>query len=239
METNTNIERTLIIGANGTIGSALVRLLELASKNKSAQAAQIVQLYTLSRENCDYSEESFKHHAARLNAVGPFTNIIICIGSLHNQVVSPEKRLNDVSEDKLLEYFRINTVLPSLCVKHFSGLLSKTKPSKMIALSAMVGSIADNRLGGWYGYRSSKAALNMMIKTASIEIARSNKMACLATIHPGTTQGPLSKPFAGGVSKDKYYTPDQSAARIWDLTQGLTAQQTGSFFNWDGSILPW
>jgi len=236
METNTNIERALIIGANGTIGSALVRLLGQAIQS---QLVQIPELYTLSRENCDYSEESFKHHATRLNAVGPFTNIIICIGSLHNKVVSPEKRLSDLSEDTLLEYFRINTVLPSLCVKHFSGLLNKTKSSKMVALSAMVGSIGDNRLGGWYGYRSSKAALNMMIKTASIEIARSNKMACLATIHPGTTQGPLSKPFSGGVSKDKYYTPDQSAARIWDLTQGLTAQQTGSFFNWDGSNLPW
>ncbi len=232
---NKDVNNTLIIGANGTIGSALVRYLE----NQSGAAPQKTELYTLSRENCDYTEESFKQHAARLKEAGSFTSIIISIGTLHNNRVSPEKRLGQLSEDALLEYFRINTILPSLCIKHFAPLLDKTKPSQMVALSAMVGSIADNQLGGWYGYRSSKAALNMMFKTASIEIARSNKMACLATIHPGTTQGPLSKPFASGVSKDKNYTPDQSAERICNLTRGLQAKQTGSFFNWDGSILPW
>ena len=103
----------------------------------------------------------------------------------------------------------------------------------------MVGSIEDNQLGGWYGYRSSKAALNMMIKTASIEMKRINKKACLATIHPGTTIGPLSKPFAGGVSEDKYYSAEQSANRIFELTKTLIPQQTGSFFNWDGTHLPW
>ncbi|MGK0373903.1 MAG: NAD(P)-dependent dehydrogenase (short-subunit alcohol dehydrogenase family) [Arenicella sp.] len=228
---NNDVNRTLIIGAKGTIGSALVRYL--------SEAPQKTELYTLSRENCDYTEESFKQNAARLKQAGKFSSIIICIGSLHNQVASPEKRLSQLSAEVLHEYFQINTILPSLCVKHFAGLLDKTKPSQMVALSAMVGSITDNQLGGWYGYRSSKAALNMIFKTASIEISRSNKMACLATIHPGTTQGPLSKPFSSGVSKDKYYTADQSAERIWNLTQGLHAQQTGSFFNWDGSVLPW
>jgi NAD(P)-dependent dehydrogenase (short-subunit alcohol dehydrogenase family) len=228
---NKDINRTLVIGANGTIGSALVRYLSQPSQN--------TELYTLSRENCDYTEVSFKQNAARLKQAGWFTSIIICIGSLHNQIVTPEKRLSQLSEEVLQEYFRINTILPSLCIKHFAGLLERSKPSQMIALSAMVGSIEDNQLGGWYGYRSSKAALNMIFKTASIEIARSNKMACLATVHPGTTQGPLSKPFAAGVSKDKYYTADQSAERIYNLSQGLRAQQTGSFFNWDGSILPW
>jgi NAD(P)-dependent dehydrogenase (short-subunit alcohol dehydrogenase family) len=228
---NNDINRTLIIGANGTIGSALVRYLR--------QQSDHTELYTLSRENCDYTEDSFKQHATRLKDAGTFRSIIICIGSLHNQIVTPEKRLSQLSAEVLQEYFRINTILPSLCIKHFARLLDKTQPSQMVALSAMVGSIADNQLGGWYGYRSSKAALNMIFKTASIEISRSNKMACLATIHPGTTQGPLSKPFASGVSNDKYYTPDQSAERIWSLTKGLQAQQTGSFFNWDGSILPW
>jgi NAD(P)-dependent dehydrogenase (short-subunit alcohol dehydrogenase family) len=232
-----NINRMLIIGANGTIGSALVRHL-----NKASQVSQLtrkIELYTVSRENCDYTEDSFKKNSVRLKQAGSFSSIIICIGSLHNQIVAPEKRLSQLSEEVLQEYFRINTILPSLCIKHFAHLLDKTQPSQMVALSAMVGSIEDNQLGGWYGYRSSKTALNMMFKTASIEVARTNKMACLATIHPGTTQGPLSKPFASGVSKDKYYTPDQSAERIYNLTLGLKAEQTGSFFNWDGSILPW
>ena len=126
-----------------------------------------------------------------------------------------------------------------MCIKYFVELLDKKNASQFVVLSAMVGSISDNKLGGWYGYRSSKAALNMIVKTAAIEITRSNKSACLAVIHPGTTQGALSKPFSSGISKDKYYTPAQSAERVWSLTQNLHSEQTGSFFNWDGSELPW
>jgi NAD(P)-dependent dehydrogenase (short-subunit alcohol dehydrogenase family) len=118
-------------------------------------------------------------------------------------------------------------------------LLDKSEPSQFAFLSAMVGSIGDNRLGGWYGYRSSKAALNMIVKTASIEVSRSNKMAAFAVIHPGTTIGSLSKPFASGIPKNKYYTAEQSASRILSLTESLTPEQSGSFFNWDGSHLPW
>ena len=222
------LKKTLIIGANGTIGSAFVE-----------QLSDCCELYTLSRQDTDYSDDDLNQHANYLKTLGPFNSIICCIGSLHNQRIAPEKRLAQLSKAVLEEYFLINTILPALCLKHFSGLLDKTHPSKFIALSAMVGSIADNKLGGWYGYRSSKAALNMMIKTASIEVARTNKQACLAVVHPGTTQGSLSRPFAAGVAKDKYYTPAQSAERIWALTQRLQPQQSGSFFNWDGSQLPW
>jgi NAD(P)-dependent dehydrogenase (short-subunit alcohol dehydrogenase family) len=103
----------------------------------------------------------------------------------------------------------------------------------------MVGSIGDNGLGGWYGYRSSKAALNMLVKTAAIEVARQNKRAALVCMHPGTTKGPLSKPFSSGVSEDKYYTPEQSAQRIIEVAQSLSPQNNGEFYNWDGSIIPW
>lgn len=223
-------KNVLLIGANGTIGAALA---DLISSDRSTK------LYKLSRDDTDYSEESLADHANTLKLAGVFSQIICCIGTLHNDVVSPEKRLAHLSQDVLSQYFQINTILPALCIKHFVGLLDKQNSSQFIALSAMVGSIGDNQLGGWYGYRSSKAALNMMIKTASIEVARSNKKVCLAVVHPGTTQGPLSKPFAGGVSKDKYYTPAQSAERIWTLSKELTASQTGSFFNWDGSKLEW
>jgi len=220
----------LLIGANGTIGSALADLIS---------SDQSVTLYKLSRDDTDFSEAGLARHAQKLNAVGPFSQVICCIGVLHNDLVSPEKRLAHLSQEALSVYFQVNTIVPALCIKHFAGLLDKHRASQFVVLSAMVGSITENQLGGWYGYRSSKAALNMMVKTASIEVARSNKSACLAVVHPGTTQGPLSKPFAGGVSKDKYYTPTQSAQRIWALSQGLNAAQTGSFFNWDGSTLEW
>lgn len=222
------MKKALLIGANGTIGSELA----YAMRPK-------YELYTLSREETDYSEASLEKIAKELKANGQFSIIICCVGTLHNEIVAPEKRLGQLSEASLSEYFRINTIIPALCLRFFQPLLDKSEPSQFTFLSAMVGSIGDNSLGGWYGYRSSKAALNMMIKTASIEVKRGNKMAAIAVIHPGTTIGPLSKPFASGVSKDKYYTPEQSAERILRLTESLNAEQTGSFFNWDGSHLPW
>ena len=223
------MKKILVIGANGTLGSAIMSYLQQLNYDVVA----------LTQETTDYSEQSLQAHYESLKQSGAFEMIFCCIGTLHNEIVTPEKRLGQLNEQALSEYFRINTVIPSLCLRFFHPLLSKERPSKFIFLSAMVGSIGDNSLGGWYGYRSSKAALNMMIKTASIEVKRTNKAACLAVIHPGTTQGPLSKPFSAGVSKDKYYTPEQSAQRIVNLTVELTPDQTGQFFNWDGSNLPW
>ncbi len=222
------MKRALIIGANGTIGKALHDLMQ-----------HTYEVHTLSQTSTDYSEESLQKKVAQLRQQGEFHTIICCIGTLHNQTVAPEKRLKQLEYDKLAEYFRVNTILPALCLKHCSTLLSKHDRSQFTFLSAMVGSIGDNQLGGWYGYRSSKAALNMMVKTASIEMARTHKKTALAVIHPGTTQGPLSKPFASNVDKARYYTPDESAKRILAVTQALTPAQSGSFFNWDGSVLPW
>lgn len=222
------MKRALIIGANGTIGSALATL---ASEN--------YQLETLSRETTNYSEDELTALAKDYKERGVFDLIICCIGVLHNENVSPEKRLAHLNEASLAEYFRINVILPSLCLKAFSKLLNKQTDSRFVFLSAMVGSITDNELGGWYGYRSSKAALNMMIKTASVELARVNKCAALAVIHPGTTIGELSKPFASGVAKDKYYTPQQTASRLLNVAESLTKRNSGTFYNWDGSVLPW
>ena len=223
------MNRVLVIGANGTLGSAIVAHLQQLK----------FDVVSLSQNETDYSEQSLQSHYELLKQGDAFEMIFCCIGTLHNHVVTPEKRLGQLNEQALSEYFRINTIIPSLCLRFFHRLLSKQAPSKFVFLSAMVGSIGDNKLGGWYGYRSSKSALNMMIKTASIEVKRTNKQACLAVIHPGTTQGPLSKPFATGISKDKYYTREQSAQRIVNVTAQLTADQTGQFFNWDGSNLPW
>lgn len=222
------MKKALLIGSNGNIGSAL-----------ASQMADNWELYTISQASCDYSEASLHAKQDELKTFGPFSLIINCIGTLHNDILSPEKRLEHLNETALAEYFRINTIIPSLCLRFFSPLLDKQNPSVFISLSAMVGSIKDNQLGGWYGYRSSKAALNMMVKTASIELKRSNKQACLAVVHPGTTQGPLSKPFAGGIDKDKYCTPTQTAERLLNVAEGLNASQTGSFLNWDGTHLDW
>lgn len=222
------MKRALIIGSSGTIGSALYNLMEANN-----------ELYTISQTDTDYSDESLFALSAELKEKGDFHTIICCIGVLHNDVVAPEKRLSQLNSDTLSEYFRINTILPTMCLKAFAPLLSKHEPSRFTFLSAMVGSIGDNALGGWYGYRSSKAALNMMVKTASVELARTHKKAAVAVIHPGTTQGPLSKPFSSGINRDNYYTPEQSATRILEITESLQPVNTGSFYNWDGSELPW
>lgn len=222
------MKRALIIGSSGTIGSALNNL--MVADN---------ELHTVSQTDTDYSDDSLFSLSADLKEKGDFHTIICCIGVLHNDVVAPEKRLSQIESYALAEYFRINTILPALCLKAFAPLLSKHEPSRFTFLSAMVGSIEDNALGGWYGYRSSKAALNMIVKTASVELARTHKKTSIAVIHPGTTQGPLSKPFSSGVNRDNYYTPEQSAKRILEITESLQPVNTGSFYNWDGSKLPW
>lgn len=222
------MKRALLIGANGTIGSALHALM-----------AEKYDLSVVGRQQTNYSDESMSQVANELKQDGPFEIIICCIGVLHNDHLVPEKRLSHLSEAMLTEYFRINTILPALCLKHFSALLAKSSPSSFTFLSAMVGSITDNSLGGWYGYRSSKSALNMMVKTASIELARSHKNSAVAVIHPGTTRGPLSQPYSSGIRQDKYYTPEQTAERILAINESITYQNTGSFYNWDGTIIPW
>lgn len=227
------MKKALIIGANGTIGGAIAELMG------STEYRAHYELHTVTQADTDYSVESLPKLVDNLSEKGEFHTIICCIGVLHNDIVAPEKRLAQLQHEVLAEYFRVNTILPALCLSHFSKLLSKSDNTQFAFLSAMVGSISDNALGGWYGYRSSKAALNMMVKTASVEMARTHKRASLAVIHPGTTQGPLSKPFAGGVAKSKYYTPEQSAQRIVSVVESLTPEQSGSFYNWDGRELAW
>jgi len=219
---------TLIIGANGTIGSALVEAYDGTG-----------QVMTLSRDQTDYQEESLSQIANELKAEHSFAQIICCIGTLHDDIVQPEKSLSQLNATTLQHYFYVNSVLPALIFKHFAPLLTKTEISRFASLSAMVGSTSDNQLGGWYGYRASKAALNSLVKTASIELSRTHKKSVLVAIHPGTTVGHLTAPFAKNIAPSKYYPPEQTAQRIKQVMGNLTPQQTGDFLNWDGQQLPW
>ena len=218
----------LVIGSNGTIGRALFE-----------QLAQTHRVSTLSRQQTDYTELSLQEHFRELSALGDFDRIVCCVGVLHDTSVSPEKNLQQVSAAALQHYFQINSIIPMLCLKVFHPLLSRQNASVFTCLSAMVGSIGDNRLGGWYGYRSSKAALNMLVKTTAIEITRTNKNARIIAVHPGTTVSELSAPFAANVAQDNYYTPQQSATRIIKIMDRLRAEDSGKFFNWNGDTLPW
>jgi len=195
---------------------------------------------SLSRKDTNYEEADLVAYVKQLKQDGyEFDQIICCIGTLHDDIAQPEKSLRQVNAEVLQHYFYVNSILPSIIIKVFSPLLNKSTSSRMACLSAMVGSTEDNQLGGWYGYRASKAALNSLIKTASIELKRSHKNSTLVAIHPGTTVGNLSKPFAKNIDPSKYYTPDQTAKRIQQVVADLKPEQTGSFLNWNGNVIPW
>ncbi|MGH1427777.1 MAG: SDR family NAD(P)-dependent oxidoreductase [Arenicella sp.] len=221
-------KNALVIGSKGAIGSAIV-----------SQLQQDYRVHTISRENCDYSEASLQKHRSRLLEEGHFSMIVCTVGTLHDDTVKPEKSVKQVSHDSLAHYFHVNSVLPMLCIKHFHHLLDKQSSSRFACLSAMVGSTQDNQLGGWYGYRASKAALNSLVKTSAIELSRTFKHACLIAIHPGTTIGDLSAPYAKNIATQKYYTPEQSAKRIVRVMESKNASHSGDFYNWDGNAIPW
>ncbi|RUO20955.1 short-chain dehydrogenase [Aliidiomarina iranensis] len=172
------------------------------------------------------------------------SGVLSTIGWLHQENEQhgnwqPERRIESLNEAQLLEYFRVNAILPALILQHAKPLLPKKEPSFVIQLGAKVGSISDNHLGGWYGYRSSKAALNMLYKTAAIEFKRTHKQLCIGVIHPGTTDTELSKPFQERLPADKLYSAAESAERIWAVINGLSAKDTGGFWFWDGEPLLW
>jgi NAD(P)-dependent dehydrogenase (short-subunit alcohol dehydrogenase family) len=147
----------------------------------------------------------------------------------------PEKKLDDVNAEQLMELLKINTIGPALTIRHFSKLLDRNH-GIMVTLSAKVGSIEDNRLGGWYSYRASKAALNMLIKTASIELARTKPNVALVAMHPGTVNSRLSKPFKG---EQIGRPPLDAVTDMFTVIEKLTIQDSGSFVSYSGEKLPW
>ncbi|RUO36950.1 short-chain dehydrogenase [Aliidiomarina shirensis] len=196
-------------------------------------------------QKCNFSEPSLHAlfelwRAANIELSG----LLSTIGWLHQESAEhgnwqPERRIEALNEAQLLEYFRVNAILPALILQGAKPLLPKKEPSFVIQLGAKVGSITDNHLGGWYGYRASKAALNMLYKTAAIEFKRTHKQLCIGVIHPGTTDTDLSKPFQERLPADKLYSAAASAERIWSVINSLDAKDSGGFWFWDGKPLPW
>lgn len=223
--------RALIIGSSGTIGSAFMELL----KNNHA-CSRVVGIHRHSEYALDYQHPaSIENCADSLSAEGPFQLIINTIGVLHSRDWMPEKKLEDLNADQLMAQLKINTIGPALTIRHFSKLLDP-KNSIMVTLSAKVGSIEDNRLGGWYSYRASKAALNMLIKTASIELARTKSNTALIAMHPGTVNSALSRPFRG----EQIGRPaNEAVVDMFRVIENLTKENSGSFVSYSGEKLPW
>ena len=221
----------LIIGSSGTIGGAFVELLE-----NNPLCSRVVGIHRNSEHSIDYQHpDSIETCAAALSQVGPFQLIINTIGVLHTSNWMPEKKLDDLNAEQLVELMKINAIGPALTIRHFSKLLDP-KNSIMVTLSAKVGSIEDNRLGGWYSYRASKAALNMLIKTASIEWARTKPNTALIAMHPGTVNSRLSKPFRGEqIGRPAY----DAVADMLRVIENLKKEDSGSFLSYSGEKLPW
>ena len=223
--------RALVLGASGAIGSALVRQLR-----EDPRCAQVVGLHRRSDPPLDFErEDSIAAAAAALQAHGPFHLLVNAAGLLHAPGFLPEKKLASLHYAQLEATFRANTFGPALVLRHFSGCMAPGR-ALLVMLSAKVGSIGDNRLGGWYSYRASKAALNMLVHTAAIELARSRPELVVAVLHPGTVQSGLSRPFD---SAQAARPPAQAARELLGVIDALTPADSGAFMSWNGERLPW
>ena len=223
--------RALVIGASGGIGQAFVNELETHPRCDS-----VVGLHRHSQPRLDFDDEaSIGAAATSLSQGAKFHLIINAAGMLHSANFSPEKKLGELSYGQLETTFRVNTFGPALVLRHFCPLLD-TQRGVLAVLSAKVGSIEDNRLGGWYSYRASKAALNMLLKTAAIEVKRSNPQAVLVSLHPGTVNTGLSKPFKG--EQIGRPAPDAAADMLGVLNR-LSPIESGGFIAYTSEHLPW
>lgn len=224
--------RALIVGASGAIGSAMAAQLEA-----DPRCAAVAALSRSSSPAVDFGAlDSIAVAADSLRQQGSWHLIVIATGMLSGPTGAPEKRLADLNAAHMAASFTINTIGPALALAHFSQLLPKNEHGVLAVLSAKVGSIGDNRLGGWYSYRASKAALNMLLKTASIEIARTHPKAVLAALHPGTVDSALSAPFRGAQIGR---CPTDAARDLLAVLDGLQPQDSGGFWAYDGQRLPW
>jgi NAD(P)-dependent dehydrogenase (short-subunit alcohol dehydrogenase family) len=165
--------------------------------------------------------------------------VINCIGLLHEGELQPEKSLRQLNAENLSHYFQVNSIGAVLLAKHFLPLLRHGDRSLLATISAKIGSIGDNHLGGWYGYRASKAALNMLMKTAAIEYARKSPKTIIVVLHPGTTNTRLSQPFQKNVPLEKLFSVERTVTQLLIVIDSLNSEDSGKFFSWDGSLLPW
>ena len=229
-----------IIGSSGAIGRSLCKIL--------VDEYPIKKLYQFSRKIEDKDtdkiknifidiedEISIKESVKNIPKDTKFDLIFIATGILHiENEIFPEKSIKDINSKMFEKVLLINTIGPALIGKYFIPFLNKDSKSVFAFLSAKVGSISDNRLGGWYSYRASKAALNQIIKNFSIEIGRTNPDAIFVGLQPGTVKSSLSKPFEKNIDKDKLFTPDFSAKKLLELIETLDFKDSGKLFSWNG-----
>lgn len=254
-----NTKNYFIIGGTGGIGKAMIEQLLQTATNKHASTNTGVHvfatyhksipdfeadnLYWIAMDICD--EQSIKHAADTIKQQATHIDWVInCAGLLHTKTRQPEKALQQIESGFFLENMQINALASLLIAKHIKPLLAKAersmdKPAIFATISARVGSISDNQLGGWYSYRMSKAALNMGMKNLSIEWSRSLKDVCVVVMQPGTVNTQLSAPFQGNVADGQLFSPAYSAECLLEVLSKMNATQSGSFVDWAGESIPW
>ncbi|WP_428394935.1 SDR family NAD(P)-dependent oxidoreductase [Lichenicoccus sp.] len=232
----------VVVGASGGIGGALVRALQEGGRYRRVLA--------LSRRGPEGRIDLLDEDSIAKAARGPVADalhdagaslrlVIVATGVLQGErIAAPERSYRGLDADSLMASMRINMIGPALVAKHMLPLLPRQGRSVFAALSARVGSIGDNRLGGWHAYRSAKAALNMMLRNFAIELARTHPEALVLGLHPGTVATALSQPFQAGVATEKLFTPDVSAARLLSVIEAATVAQSGQVLAWDGAMVP-
>ncbi|MBB35646.1 MAG: hypothetical protein CME88_05685 [Hirschia sp.] len=234
----------VIIGASGGIGRALTAALSTHPQcgrtyafSRSGQVSGFGDNSRVMQARMDVTvPESI---SAGFDACGDNLDLVICAtGTLHGAGLSPEKSWRQMDADAFAQAFAINTTGPALVAQQALGRLNRSHKSAFAALSARVGSISDNHLGGWHAYRASKAALNMLIRNLAIELARKNASALAVGLHPGTVDTPMSEPFQSNVAEAKLFTPQFSAACLLNVLNGLSNNESGGLYAWDGQSIP-
>lgn len=221
------MKRALIIGASGGIGSAVAK--ECQSRGYAVTGL------SRSVDGFDVTNPS-SVEAGLAELTGEFEVVLIATGALEIDGAEPEKSLKDVAAQAMLDQFRLNCVGPALILRHASRLLPRDRRAVIGVFSARVGSIGDNRLGGWYSYRVAKAAVNQMVHGAAIELARTHKNAVCVALHPGTVKTEFTRKYVG---RHPAVAPDAAAANLLGVIEGLRPDQTGGFFDWAGKVVPW
>ncbi|HKK30373.1 MAG TPA: SDR family NAD(P)-dependent oxidoreductase [Alphaproteobacteria bacterium] len=233
MQSLGNGYNAVIIGSTGGIGNAIAAAVE--------SDPRCGRIWRLARsggdDHLDLLDEASVEQAASQTAeqLGEIDLLIDATGTLHIDGQGPEKALSQIEPAAMAQAFAVNAIGPALLFKHFAPLLPRDRRAIFATLAARIGSIGDNRIGGWISYRASKAALNQIVRTASIEIGRRSPEAVCVSLHPGTVETPLSRPFVG--SRD-VFSPDESAAKLLSVLDGLTPEKTGWQFAYDGRRVP-
>jgi NAD(P)-dependent dehydrogenase (short-subunit alcohol dehydrogenase family) len=234
--------RAAIFGAGGGIGRAFVDALRADPHSGAVYAGargEVPVMEKVAPFRFDLMDEgSIAAAAGIMRAGGAIDLILVATGVLHDEILKPEKTYRALDAEAMTRAFAINAIGPALIAKHMLPLMPRGRKTVFATISARVGSISDNRLGGWHAYRASKAALNMLVRNFAIELSARNKQAVCVALHPGTVDTGLSKPFQAGVPAEKLFTPAASAAAMLKVLDDATAERSGTLIAWDGQTIP-